>query len=105
MKKTLQYLENDTEAGLLVRSLSSSTSDAAIAAFAVWSPEQEAELQRLDAEVTARNATTPSARRVDLTARSEALLALHDRFTTALERVSANAVGDLKHAIAADVEA
>lgn len=105
VKKTLQHLENDTEAGHFVRSLSSSTSDAAIATFAAWSPEQEAELQRVGAEVTAGNASTPSARRVELKARSEALQALRDGFASALQRVSADAVADLKRAIAADVEA
>ena len=105
MKKALQHLENDTEAGRFVRSLSSSTGDAAIATFAVWSREQEAELQRLEAEVTAGNASTPSARRVELKARSEALQALRERFATSLERVSADAVADLKRAIATDVEA
>jgi hypothetical protein len=105
VKKTLQHLENDTEAGRFVRSLSSATSDAAIAAFAVWSPEQEAELQRVESKVTAGNASTPSARRVELKARSEALRALRGRFATALEQTSADAIANLKRAIAADVEA
>lgn len=55
-KKTLQHLESDSEAGRFVRSLSSATSDAAIAAFAVWSEEQEAALRDSEAELTVGNA-------------------------------------------------
>jgi recombinational DNA repair ATPase RecF len=104
-KKALQHLEDDSEAGRFVRSLSSATSETAIASFAVWSPEQEADLQRLDAEVTAGNASTPSARRLELKAKSEALRTLRERFAAAAERVSQDAVTELKRAVAADVAA
>lgn len=104
-KRMLQHLENDSEAGRFVRSLSSSTNEASIEAFAVWSPEHEAELQRLEAEITAGNACTPSARRLELKAKGEALRALYGRFGTSLECVSPEAISELKRALAAEAEA
>lgn len=106
-KKALQHLETDTESGRFVKSLSSSTSDAQVAAATSWTPTLDAEIARLEASITAGKSSTPSARRLALRARSEALHALCAHFEGWLPVVSVDGVTDLKNAVSglADAEA
>jgi energy-coupling factor transporter ATP-binding protein EcfA2 len=99
-KKSLQHLEDDTEAGRFVKSLSSATSDEAITATTAWSPEQEAELQRLDSARIAARASTPAARRAELKARSEALRSLCTRVANWIALVSDAHATELRQALA-----
>lgn len=94
----------ETRRARFVRSRSSATSETAIAAYAVWNPEQEAELRRLEAEVTAGNASTPSARMVGAE-RQEQGATNATRAFRSCERVSQDSVAELKRAVAADVVA
>ncbi|HMI89025.1 MAG TPA: AAA family ATPase [Polyangiaceae bacterium] len=98
-KKTLQHLENDTEAGRFVRSLSALTSDSEIGAMAAWGPGQDLALQRLDAAVASGKSSAPSARRLELAAGNQAMRALSGRFAAWAEHVSTDAVAELKRAV------
>ena len=104
-KQALQHLETDTDVGRLIKSLSSSTSDDTINAAAVWTTDDEIDLERLESALAAARAQAPSARRAGVQTRIGSLRSLSDRIATWAQVVSAKAVEDLRATIAAVDEA
>ena len=104
-KQALQHLETDTDVGRLIKSLSSSTSDDTINAAAVWTTDDEIDLERLESALAAARAQAPSARRAGVQTRIGSLRSLSDRIATWAQVVSAKAVEDLRATIAAIDEA
>ena len=104
-KQALQHLETDTDVGRLIKSLSSSTSDDTINAAAVWTTDDEIDLERLESALAAARAQAPSARRAGVQTRIGSLRSLSDRIATWAQVVSAEAVEDLRATITAIDEA
>ena len=104
-KQALQHLETDTGVGRLIKSLSSSTSDDTINAAAVWTTDDECDLEHLESALAAAKAQAPSVRRAGLQTRIGSLRSLCDRIATWAQVVSATAVEDLRATVAAVDEA
>ena len=104
-KQALQHLETDTDVGRLIKSLSSSTSDDTINAAAIWTTDDEFDLEHLESVLAAAKAQAPSARRAGLQTRIGSLRSLCDRIATWAQMVSTTAVEDLRATIAAVDEA
>ena len=99
-KQAIQHLETDTETGRFIKSLSSSTSVETIGTMAVWTTNDELDLQKLDSDLVASRAQAPSTRRAGLQTRMSALRSLRDRITMWSQAVSAKAVEDLRETMA-----
>ena len=91
--------------GHFIKSLSSSTSDDTINAAAVWTTNDELDLERLESALPAAKAQAPTARRAGLQTRIGSLRSLCDRIATWAQVVSATDVEDLRATIAAIDEA
>ena len=104
-KQAIQHLETDTDTGRFIKSLSSSTSAGTIGAMAVWTTDDELDLQKLDSDLVAAKAQAPSTRRAGLQTRISALRSLRDRTTIWAQAVSAKAVEDLRATMATIGEA
>ena len=104
-KQALQHLETDTDVGRLIKSLSSSTSDDTINAAAVWTTDDEFDLEHLESALAAAKAQAPSVRKAGLQTHIGSLRSLCDRIATWTQVVSATAVENLRTTIAAVDEA
>ena len=104
-KQAIQHLETNTDTGRFIKSLSSSTSVETIGAMAVWTTDDELDLEKLESDLVAAKAQAPSTRRAGLQTRISALRSLRDRITIWTQAVSAKAIEDLRATIAAIGEA
>ncbi|MEY4579039.1 MAG: hypothetical protein RL701_3742, partial [Pseudomonadota bacterium] len=104
-KKPIQQFENDTEVGRFVKTLSSTTSDLAIAAAATWTAQHQAELDATELALAEAKAQEPKARRTRMEVRLKALESFDARVATWVHTVSQDAIADLQRALAAVDEA
>lgn len=104
-KEALRRLENDTEAGRFIKSLSSTTTADAIAAATSWAPEQASRLQELDSLISQAASQSLATRRSTLVTRSKALKSLASRVGIWIEAVSPKRVDDLKATVSSIADA
>ena len=100
-KVPLQRLENETEAGRFIKSLSSGTSDSAVAAFAGLTEANVAELQECERSLELAKAQTLAVRRTQLRSRLRALESFHTRLSSWRDAVSDVAIQAAHSAVSA----